>query len=296
MSSQLCRGTAPQQRGQIVLNIKGMVLPRGAPTLDAPADHWHKFIKRCQTACPLSSRSGLHKMFPGTIGSNQYPDDEDSDLNPPTRQQVRAFLIMECLAPVPWSSHDRMVWVQGLVRLFVVPGRYRALLEWAGVTPLQNGRVAWSGQFNNQASMTDIVAYVAANGVTVQDADDAIWWARSATQEMVTRIEEAGGFDNPSTSIHYTPIRQDLQVPIPNDAFERTREWYKNEAQSWGVPQSEVSSLVMTSTVQIEDQVFKRFGEATVMFNLDPFPTTEDTEDNSGHGEEGQLVGELALM
>ena len=113
---------------------------------------------------------------------------------------------------------------------------------------------------------------------------------------MVTRIEEARGFDNPSTSVHYAPIRQDLQVPIPKDAFERTREWYENEARSRGVPQSEVSSLVMTSTVQIEDQVFERFREATVMFDLVPFPTTEDAEDNSGHGEEGELVGEPAPM
>ena len=57
--------------------------------------------------------------------------------------------------------------------------------------------------------MTDIVAYVATNGVTMQDANNAIWWACSAAREMVTCIEEARGFDNPSTSIHYMPIRQD---------------------------------------------------------------------------------------
>ena len=143
--------------------------------------------------------------------------------------------------------------------------------------------------------MTDIVVYIATNGVTVQDTDDAIWWACSTAREMVIRIKEAGGFDNPLTSVHYTPIRQDLH-PIPNDTFERTREWYKNEVQSRGVPQSEVPSLVMTSTVQIEDQVFERFGEAAVMFNLIPFPTTKDAESNSGHSKEGELVGKLAPM
>ena len=91
--------------------------------------------------------------------------------------------------------------------------------------------------------MTNIVAYVAANGITVQDADNAIWWACSAAQEMVTCIKEAGGFDNPLTSIHYALIRQDLQVPIPNDTFEHIRKWYKNEVWSWGVPQSEVPPL-----------------------------------------------------
>ena len=52
----------------------------------------------------------------------------------------------------------------------------------------------------------------------------------------------------------------------------------------------------MTSMVQIEDQVFEQFREATVMFDLDPFPTTEDTEHNSGHSEEGELIGEPAPM
>ena len=111
---------------------------------------------------------------------------------------------------------------------------------------------------------------------------------------MVTCIEEAGGFDNPLTSIHYALIRQVLHVPIPNDMFKHTRKWYKNEAQSRGVPLLEVPFLVMTSMVQIEDQVFKWFRKAAVMFNLNPFPITEDTENNSGHSEKGKPVGELA--
>ena len=52
----------------------------------------------------------------------------------------------------------------------------------------------------------------------------------------------------------------------------------------------------MTSMVQIEDQAFKWFGEAAVMLDLVPFPTFKDTKNNFGHGEEGELVGKLALM
>jgi hypothetical protein len=50
-------------------------------------------------------------MFPGSIGSNQFPDDEDLELNPPTCQQVWGFLLMERFAPIQWSSYDQMVWV-----------------------------------------------------------------------------------------------------------------------------------------------------------------------------------------
>ena len=50
-------------------------------------------------------------------------------------------------------------------------------------------------------------------------------------------------------------------------------------------------SLVMTSMVQIEDQVFEQFRKATVMLDLIPFPATKDTENNSGHSKEGELIG-----
>ena len=55
-----------------------------------------------------------------------------------------------------------------------MPGQYQALLEWAGVSPLHHGTMAWLGQFNNQATMTSIMAYLAAKRITVQDADNAI--------------------------------------------------------------------------------------------------------------------------
>ena len=84
---------------------------------------------------------------------------------------------MERLAPIPWLNFDWMVWVRGLVCLLMVPGRYRYLLDWAAAAPLKNGTVAWLGQFNNQATMTDIAAYITANGVTVYDANDAVVWA-----------------------------------------------------------------------------------------------------------------------
>ena len=79
-------------------------------------------------------------MFPGMVGCNIYSDNEDSDLNPPTQRQVRGFLIMECLAPIPRTNFDRMVWVRGLIHLLMVPGWYQSLLEWAAVALL---KMAW---------------------------------------------------------------------------------------------------------------------------------------------------------
>jgi hypothetical protein len=144
--------------------------------------------------------------------------------------------------------------------------------------------------------MTDIAAYLAANGITTQD-DDVIWWARSAAREMVNQIEESGGFENPSTSVLYEPIRWDLQDQCPKDSFVCIEEWYKSEAQSRGVPQLEIPSLVMSSAVQMEHEVFERFGKATVVFDLVPYPTGgDDVEINPESTEEGELFRGLAMM
>ena len=129
---------------------------------------------------------------------------------------------MECLAPIPQTNFDRTVWVQGLICLLMVPGWYWYLLEWASAAPLKNGPVIWIGQFDNQATMTNIVAYITANSVTVHNADDAVIWAQTATQEMVVQIKDSRGFSNSSTSTIYKPIRQELKVTCSNDSLNCT--------------------------------------------------------------------------
>ena len=103
--------SSSHSQGPIVLNLKAHVLPHRASSFDDPIDKWVNFIEKCQAVCSLNSCRGLHKMFPGTVGCNIYPDNEDSDLNPPSQRQVQGFVIMERLAPVPWSNFNRMVWV-----------------------------------------------------------------------------------------------------------------------------------------------------------------------------------------
>ena len=70
--------------------------------------------------------------------------------------------------------------------------------------------------------MTNIVAYITANGVTVHNADDAVIWAQTATQEMVVQIKDSRGFSNSSTSTIYKPIRQELKVTCSNDSLNCT--------------------------------------------------------------------------
>ncbi|KAF8547070.1 hypothetical protein OG21DRAFT_1527405 [Imleria badia] len=103
--------------------------------------------------------------------------------------------------------------------------------------------------------MTNIAAYIAAYGITVHDADDAVWWVHSVAREMLNHIDESGGSDNPSTAAHYGPIRRDRQIPCTNDSLNRTRKWYESKARTRGVPLS-------------EDDTFLRFNKAALIYDI----------------------------
>ena len=107
-----------------------------------------------------------------------------------------------------WSSLSLFRWIPLLGNI------HRRLLEI--VSPLHHGTMAWLGQFNNQVTMTNIVVYLAANGVTVHDANDPIWSACSTAQEIFNQIKESRGFDNPSTGALYIYANEaGLLRPIP---------------------------------------------------------------------------------
>jgi hypothetical protein len=122
--------------------------------------------------------------------------------------------------------------------------------------PQHNGPVAWISEFTNQVTITNITAYLAANGVTVHDTDNTVWWACSIAREMLNCIDESGGSDNPSTAAHYGPIRQDRQIPCTDDSLNRTREWYESEVQTRGVLLSEVPPITLSSQARIKDDTF----------------------------------------
>ena len=118
-------------------------------------------------------------------------------------------------------------------------------------SPAQNGLVTWISQFNNQATMTNITAYIAANGITVHDTDDAVIWAQTAAREMIVRIEDSGGFSNPSTSVIYELIRQELKIACSNDSLNCAQEWYEREATLLSQSVEEMTSIAMSSEAQL---------------------------------------------
>ncbi|KIK12315.1 hypothetical protein PISMIDRAFT_18819 [Pisolithus microcarpus 441] len=174
-------------------------LPQEAPGLDAPVTDWVSFINTYQNRYNGSDESSeLSRMFPGALGISERPDNDEWDISPPTAQQVQGFLLYEQLALVPRGNYDQMVWFQELVHLLAVKGRYRALLDWAEVSPHVGPCVPWEGEFTQTASMADIAAYLTANSITPHDADDILIWARRAGNEYITHTVNNGGDQDPN--------------------------------------------------------------------------------------------------
>ncbi|KAI6162380.1 hypothetical protein EDD17DRAFT_1508107 [Pisolithus thermaeus] len=161
-------------------------LPQEAPPLDAPVQDWVKFIQTYQNRySSLDESSELSRMFPGVLGISKHLNDDKWEIGPPSAQMVQGFLLYKQLAPVPRRDHNQMVWFWELVCLLATRGHYRALLEWAEVSPHTRPQVPWEGTFSQMATMADVAAYLAANGITAHTANDTIVWAHRMGNEYI---------------------------------------------------------------------------------------------------------------
>ena len=124
--------------------------------------------------------------------------------------------------------------------------------------------------------MTNIAAYIAANGVTVHNADNAVIWARTTAQEIIVQVEDSGGFSNPSTSVIYEPIRQELKITCSNDFLNHTWEWYERKAVSLGQSVEEMTSIALSLEAQLGLEALQLFSEAAVTYDLTPMPVGGD--------------------
>jgi len=91
---------------------------------------------------------------------------------------------------VGWVS-----WRRSMVRLLGVAGRYRSIIEWAGLSPAIGQTAEWVRSREPSAyTLTHVAAYLTANGVTYHDTDDAWAWGQTHLQELRGRYL---GDDNP---------------------------------------------------------------------------------------------------
>ncbi|KAI5983262.1 hypothetical protein EDD15DRAFT_2202249 [Pisolithus albus] len=245
--------------------------------------------------------SELSRMFPGALGVSECPDDDEWEISPPTAQLVRGFLLYEQLAPVPRGSYDRMVWFRELVHLLTVKGRYRALLDCAKVAPRDGTCVPWEGEFTCSASMADITAYLAANGITPHDADDALVWARRAGNEYVTRTVNNGGERDPNVRAMLDLLRAAINNP-PVMKENRSKEWVERQARTLGIATERIAAYEARTISNAELPIIRDFCAAAVLYDLPNYLGVEGriswerTPKQNEEPEEGEMRDEPAPM
>ncbi|KAI6043655.1 hypothetical protein EDC04DRAFT_2890578 [Pisolithus marmoratus] len=134
-------------------------------------------------------------------------------------KDVQGFLLYKRLALVSRRHHDWNVWLHELIEFLTVKGRYRALLEWAEVAPANGTPVPWEGEFTHSATLADVAAYLAANGVMYHDTDDAL---------------NNGGVKDPNTKAIINQMRATLNELLPVGEH-HSLEWIDLQARVLGV-------------------------------------------------------------
>ncbi|KAI5992519.1 hypothetical protein EDD15DRAFT_2197090 [Pisolithus albus] len=240
-------------------------------------------------------------MFPGALGVSERPDDDEWEISPPTAQLVRGFLLYKRLAPVPRGSYDRMVWFWELVHLLTAKGHYRALLDCAKVAPRDGTRVPWEGEFTRSASMADIAAYLAANGITPHDADDALVWARRAGNKYVTRAVNNGGEQDPNVRAALDLLRVAINDP-PVMKENRSKEWVERQARTLGIATERIVAYKARTISNAELPIVRDFCATVVLYDLPDYPgvegriSQERTPEQNEEPEEGEMRDEPAPM
>ncbi|KAI6160478.1 hypothetical protein EDD17DRAFT_1510286 [Pisolithus thermaeus] len=240
-------------------------------------------------------------MFPGVLGVGEHPDDDEWEIGPPSAQMVRGFLLYEQLAPVPRRDHDRMVWFWELVRLLAARGRYRALLNWAEVFPHTGPQVPWEGTFSQMATMADVAAYLAANGVMPHTADDTIAWAHRAGNEYITHVVSNGGDRDPNVRATIDLLRVAIHNPhLPSENW--SVEWVNQQAQALGISPERIAAYEAHTFEAGEVYILQEFAVTVALYDLPHLPrgddqgTTGDSPAGAWEAEEGELLDGPAPM
>ncbi|KAI6140042.1 hypothetical protein BKA82DRAFT_4364212 [Pisolithus tinctorius] len=274
-------------------------LPSNAPPLNSSVEAWREFIDKEQRRPHWGEdgKSTLMAMLPGVLGTSSRPDDSDAEADPPSLHNVRGFLLYERLAPVPRNHRARNVWMHELACLLAVRGRYRSLLDWVEVSPVEGTSHPWDGEFTASADRASITAYLTANGVSTYDADDALQWAQQAGQEYVNGIIANGGENNPQVMAKIKPLRKALTEPCPPSNV-GSREWYERQAQAIGCTINQVPPGHMPLRAD-DQQIVSAFTSAAFIYDLPHCPRggastvrgnppTKDSEP-----EEGKMTDDL---
>ncbi|KAI6015678.1 hypothetical protein EDC04DRAFT_2608677 [Pisolithus marmoratus] len=230
-SSQLQGGACPSGK-----KTRGAVpkLPYGAPSVYAPVNDWVKFIHQYQNQSDnFDESSQLSRMFPGALGFSLCPDNDKVEL----------------------------------IQLLAVKGWYRALLEWAEVAPAIGSPAPWEGGCSCVATMANVATYLAANGITYHNANDALKWAWRAGNEYIAQIISNGGDKDPNTKVIIDQMRATLNELLPMGKH-HSLEWIDLQAHMLGVPPKSIAPYEVHPIEERVLYILREFTKSAALYDL----------------------------
>jgi len=127
-------------------------LPKGAPGWGDEIAEWRDFIHRL-------SRAGRAKKFAGV-----HKKTDPKHQEPLTDRRLRGFILEGYFAPRFQYDSNRNGWRRSFARLFVVLGRYRAIVEREGWIIVPGRTSPWSESTNKAPSPFAVAGHLAQNG------------------------------------------------------------------------------------------------------------------------------------
>jgi len=183
-------------------------LPKGAPGWGDEITEWCDFIHRL-------SRAGCAKKFAGV-----HKKTDPKHQEPPTDRRLRGFILEGYFAPRFQYDSNRNGWRHSFAQLFVVLGRYRAIVEREGWIIVPGRTSPWSESTNKVLSPFAVAGHLAQNGFSFQEADDLHEWAVAALQDDVAGREPD------------VEISSELAVAeTALEGLERSLEYYEDRAE-----------------------------------------------------------------
>jgi len=146
-------------------------LPKGAPGWGDEITEWRDFIHRLSRASCAKKFAGVHKKT------------DPKHQEPPTDRRLRGFILEGYFTPHFQYDSNRNGWHRSFARLFVVLGRYRAIVEQEGWIIVPGRTSPWSELTNKVLSPFAVAGHLAQNGLSFQEADDLHEWVVAALQD-----------------------------------------------------------------------------------------------------------------
>jgi len=195
--------------------------------LDTSVEDWIKYIHHWH-----QHNDGALWAFPGVIRRAGRIDDSEDKAPEPLAHNVRGLLFVERLMPRTSWNVRRVGWRRSMACLLGIAGRYRSIIEWAGLSPAIGQTAEWVGSHESSAyTLTRVAAYLATNGVTYHDADDTWAWGQTHLQELWGRYL---GDDNPELDTIHNEVEADAHH-VSGEAVSHSREQILALAVSRGV-------------------------------------------------------------